>query len=312
MKHFFLLLFMTLPLTAHAESFDQWKAAYAQRAQASGLTASQIERALYNISLDERVIELDRKQPEGHMTLLEYVEKTVNERRVEKGIRMLADHRNLLVQVERASGVPKEIIVSLWGKETDFGAVTGNFNTVNSLATLAYEGRRRDMFERELTATIKLASRLGRSPEEIVGSWAGALGQCQFMPTVYLGHGVDGDGDNRVDLWRSMPDIFYSMANLLRHEGWQAGIPWGARIDMPASVPDTIIGRDKPFQNAAYWRRLGVRLDGQLGEKLRLYQPDGRNGPAYVITPNFDVLMRWNRSGYFATAVGRLADKLSY
>jgi membrane-bound lytic murein transglycosylase B len=140
MRYIFLLVFITLPLIAHAESFDQWKVGYAQRAVAAGLTATQVENALYNVSFDDRVIELDRKQPEGHMTLLEYVEKTVTDRRAEKGQRLLNEHYNLLDQVERASGVSKFIIMALWAKETDFGAVTGNFNIVDSLATLAYEG----------------------------------------------------------------------------------------------------------------------------------------------------------------------------
>ncbi len=279
----FIVLALTMP--AHASSFEQWKTHFQQRLVSQGHAPQAVAAIFDQIEFDPRVIALDRKQPEGHMTLVEYVGKTLKPLRIAQGKRLLQKHKALLQQIEQRYGVPPAIIVALWGKETDYGGYVGNFKTLDALATLAYEGRRRDYFESELAAAIDLVQRYHWPVHRVRGSWAGAIGQCQFMPSHYLNSGVDGDGDGRVDLWNSMPDIFASMAQLLVEKGWQRGLPWGHRVDSKMAAPKY--------------------------RSQRLYQPDGPEGPTYVITHNFDVLKGWNKSGYFATAIGRLADTIS-
>lgn len=318
---FFVMLFaVVLPFAASSENFqhkhfEQWKTQYTQRAASVGVSVALLERYLTPATLDHKVIELDRKQPEGRMTLQEYVLRTVSDKRVETGRKKWRENRELLASVERETGVSASILVALWGKETDYGGFTGRSDTISSLATLAFEGRRQQFFEQELLNAIILADRLKLQPGELKGSWAGALGQCQFMPSNYIKFAVDGNGNGRIDLWQELPDVFASMANLLVHEGWQPHAGWGQRIRLPAGFDKNLIGRDKQPKDLQFWERNGVRflqeVPQSVKDSIRVYQPDGVTGPAYALYPNFDVLMRWNRSGYFATAVGRLSDHLS-
>lgn len=312
-------LFLSASGTAHAETFREYLTGYKQRAVSVGVSAQLLDRMLAHAELDERVIELDRKQPEGRMTLLEYVERTVSDKRVQTGREKWRANKALLSSVEQKYGVSASILVALWGKETDYGGFVGKSDTISSLATLAYEGRRRQFFEQELLNAIMLSDRLGMAPGEMKGSWAGAIGQCQFMPSNYINVAVDGNGNGHVDLWNEMPDVFASMANLLVKEGWARGQGWGQRIQIPPQVmtgfDKNLIGRDKQARDVHFWEQRGVRFLQPVPEsvrsQIRLYQPDGVSGPAYALYPNFDVLMRWNRSGYFATAVGRLSDHLA-
>lgn len=301
--------------TANAANFQTWSQDFQRRAIASGIPAAAVHKAFQGITLDEKVIALDRKQPEGHMTLTEYVERTVTPKRIATGQEKRRLYRTILSNVERNYGVPAEILVALWGKETDFGGYTGTNETISSLATLAYEGRRRQFFEQELLNAIQVMQYLGLSPRTMKGSWAGAVGQCQFMPSNYLKYGVDGNRNGRTDLWNELEDVFPSMANLLVHEGWKRGAGWGQRVKIPEGFDKNLIGRDKSPRDIHFWEQRGVRFNtsvpSSVTHSLRLYQPDGVNGPAYALYPNFDVLMRWNHSGYFAVAVGRLADRLS-
>lgn len=314
MRYTLFFLFLLCSFSACAETFESWKRGFEQRAAQSGLSSHVLSRALAGVSPDDRVIKLDRKQPEGTMTLTEYVEKTATPRRVARGRELGRVHAVLLARVERDLGVPRHVLLALWGKETDFGGYTGNFSTITSLATLAFEGRRRDFFETELVAAINLLGRLGWSPDRMKGSWAGAVGQCQFMPSNYLRYGRDGDGNGRVDLWSSMPDVFYSMANMLRSEGWTPGVGWGQRVRITGRIDSALMGRDKMGRPTRFWEERGVifptKPNSAEGASVRLYQPDGPGTPSYAIYSNFDVLMRWNRSGYFATAVGRLSDHI--
>jgi membrane-bound lytic murein transglycosylase B len=309
----FICVFLTS--AASAESFSVWLETYKQRAAASGATVSAINRAFQGVRLVESVIALDRKQPEGHMTLVEYVDKTVTPKRISKGQGYLVEYASLFDRIEKEYGVPRAVIVALWGKETDYGGFTGNSETISSLATLAYEGRRRDFFERELLNAINLLDYLGMDASQMRGSWAGAIGQCQFMPTNYLQYGVDENRNGRIDLWNEMPDVFASMANMLSQEGWKWGAGWGQKVKIPAEFDKNLIGRDKSPQEFRFWEQRGVRFQqpvpSSVSSQIRLYQPDGPTGPAYALYPNFDVIMRWNKSGYFAVAIGRLSDQIS-
>lgn len=312
---FILVLVFISSFSVQAADFNSWLEDYKQRAVQAGVSADKVNHALAGVRFDQKIIDLDRKQPEGQMTLATYVEKTVTDKRVAIGREKLAQYKTMLQAIERDYGVPPEIILALWGKETDFGGFTGKSETISSLATLAFEGRRYKFFEQELLNAIVLMDYLKLEPSEMRGSWAGAIGQCQFMPSNYLKVGVDGNKNGRVDLWNEMPDVFASMANLLRHEGWQRGTGWGQRINLSQGFDKTLIGRDKVAKDYRFWEQRGVRfqtsIPAQVASNIRIYQPDGVNGPAYAIYPNFDVLMRWNRSGYFAVAVGRLSDKIN-
>lgn len=312
---FILFALLFAASSASAADFQSWLTGYKQRAVEAGVSKDKVDRALAGVRFDQKVIDLDRKQPEGQMTLATYVEKTVTPKRVEKGRKNLAQYRSMLQAVERDYGVPPQIIMALWGKETDFGGFTGKSETISSLATLAFEGRRWKFFEQELLNAIVLMDYLKLSPSEMRGSWAGAVGQCQFMPSNYLKVGVDGNRNGRVDLWNEMPDVFASMANLLKHEGWARGASWGQKINLPTGFDKSLIGRDKVGKDHRFWEQRGVRFNStvpsSVASNIRIYQPDGVDGPAYAIYPNFDVLMRWNRSGYFAVAVGRLSDKIN-
>jgi len=316
MKFWSLVVFlMLLAGPAQAEDFQSWLFHYQQRAIAAGISPQTVHRALDGIEPDEQVIELDQRQPEGHMTLLDYVDNTVTAKRISRGRTYYQQHYPLLTKVQRAYGVPPEIIVALWGKESDFGGNAGHVRTIPALATLAYEGRRRAFFEQELLNAIVLSERLNIDPQQMRGSWAGAIGQCQFMPSNYIKIAQDGNGNGRIDLWHEIPDVFASTANLLRVEGWQPGASWGQKVKLAPGFDKFLLGRDKSPKEFRFWEQRGVRftkpVPASVRSNIRLYQPDGPEGPAYALYPNFDVLMRWNRSGYFGVAVGRLADYIS-
>jgi membrane-bound lytic murein transglycosylase B len=315
MKRFIVCFLLIGCSTVQAESFDQWKTDFQRRAVQGGAPSSSVYRAMTSVKLLDRVIELDQKQPEGTQTLVQYVENTVTDKRVARGRELMGEYRSLLQKTESQSGIRKEILLALWGKETDFGGYTGNFSTIDSLATLAYEGRRRDFFEQELLSAIQLLDKLNWTPDQMKGSWAGAVGQCQFMPSNYIRYAVDGNGDGKVDLWHTMEDVFPSMANLLKTEGWHRNEGWGQKVKLPPGFDKNLVGRDKTARPYSFWEQHGVKFSKPVsaseGDAIRLYQPDeGAGAPAYAIYKNFDVLMRWNRSGYFATAVGRLSDRI--
>ena len=240
--------------------------------------------------------------------------------RVAAGRERLRRHRDLLERVSAEHGVPPQVIVALWGIESSYGEITGGFPVVGSLATLAFDGRRADFFRRELLDALAILDGGDIAPEDMTGSWAGAMGQSQFMPSSYLRHAVDFDGDGRRDIWASLPDVFGSIANYLADAGWQRGYIWGRPVQVPDDLPAGLVGLDvkKPLPE---WGELGVRrADGgplpAVDIPASLVIPDGGAGDAadgaraYLVYHNFGVLMDWNRSTYFALTVGELADRI--
>lgn len=299
--------------TSHA-GFVTWKENFAQRAIAAGYDPLTVRYVMNSAQFQPKVIELDRKQPEGQMTLQQYIDKIISADRIKNGRVKYAQNAALLNAMAQRTGVPANVIVALWGKETSYGAFTGGYAIADGLATLAYEGRRREMFERELAAFIQIVQKMQRKPEDLKGSWAGAMGQCQFMPTSYLKYAADGDGDGKADIWFTLADVFASTGNFLNQSGWHTGDPIAQPVSLPATLPADIIGRDKTPRTVAAWQQMGVKiLRGPVDATLpaRIYAPDGSTGPAFIIYPNFDVLMRWNNSGYFATGVALLAEHVS-
>lgn len=295
-----------------AAAFDTWLLNFRQEAAAEGISQATLDVALSGVQPIPRVIELDRRQPEGRMSFVEYRGKVISDARVRKGRELLRKHQALLSRVEATYGVPAEVIVALWGIESSFGEYTGNFSVVASLATLAHEGRRASFFRGELLGALRILDAGDITPDAMDGSWAGAMGQSQFMPSTFLGYAVDGDGDGRRDIWTNHADIFSSMANYLSSMGWDQRYIWGREVRLVDQVDSD--GLDESL-DLARWQLAGVRrADGgnlpAVAIDASLLKMDDGRGPTYLVYDNFRVLMRWNRSTYFATSVGLLANAL--
>jgi membrane-bound lytic murein transglycosylase B len=299
-----------LPAIARAEeTFDLWLEGLRRDARAAGVRSSTLDRALAGIAPIPRVIELDRKQPEGRFTFDEYRARVVTDQRVLRGRELAATHARLLSRVQERYGVPARVIVALWGIESNFGTRPGTYSVIASLATLAHEGRRASFFRKELIAALKVIDAGDISPDRMIGSWAGAMGQCQFMPSTFLGYAVDFNGDGRRDIWGTTPDVFASMANYLANMGWDPGLRWGRRVQAPERIRQEGAGLDRraPIQ---HWQAKGVRLPdgGDLPVAAVEASLLDMDGPSYLVYPNFRTIMVWNRSTYFALCVGLLSD----
>lgn len=318
MKRFLLLFVIVLvpAMALAAEPFNVWLQGVREDARAQGISEATIQTVLSGVTPIPRVIELDRKQPEGRLTFAQYKDRVINKRRIEDGRALYTQHRALLERVGAAYGVPPQYIVALWGIETSYGDNTGGFSVVRALATLAHDGRRSAFFRKELINALKILDEGHIDPSNMNGSWAGAMGQNQFMPSSFHSFAVDGNGDNRRDIWTSLPDVFASTANYLSKSGWNADERWGRAVSVPSGVPDSVTGLDirKPL---SYWASLGVRsADGAalpVGTNMMasLVQPDGAGGSSFLVYDNYRVIMKWNKSVYFATSVGLLADSIA-
>jgi membrane-bound lytic murein transglycosylase B len=319
MKNLFLACFFALiaiPAVAGDQaSYNAWVADFKNKASREGVSSRTLQKAFDGSRYLPRVIELDRKQPESKMTFAQYRERIVSAQRINQGRHEFRKHRALLNRVGEAYGVQPQYIVALWGIETNYGSNTGGFDVIDSLATLAYEGRRREFFSDELMNALKIIDGGHITAANMKGSWAGAMGQSQFMPSSFLNFAQDYNGDGRKDIWNTQGDVFASAANYLARSGWKGDERWGRRVILP-NVTENIIGRDnKKFLNE--WSRLGVRqADGSplpIVQDMRagLVAPDGIGGPLYLTYNNYDVIMKWNRSTYFATSVGLLADAIA-
>jgi membrane-bound lytic murein transglycosylase B len=286
-----------------------------REAAAQGIRASTIEVALRNAEFLPHVIELDRKQPERQLTFGEYLEKVVTEQRMDGARRELAENRVLLDGIWRRFNVEPRFIVALWGIESDFGKVMGNYAVVSALATLAYDGRRSSYFRGELISALRIIDQGNIRADNMMGSWAGAMGQCQFMPSTFLGYAVDYDGDGRRDIWNDRADVLASIANYIARLGWRGGEGWGRVVMLPAGFDPRYTGLEVK-RPTGEWSRLGVRgidagpLAVREGE-ASLVVPDGAGGPAFLVYDNFRTIMKWNKSTYFAAAVGYLADSMA-
>ena len=295
--------------------FDAWLKAFRQEAGAKGIPAGVIEASFAGVAPIPRVLELDRRQPETTLTFDDYITRVVNPGRVESGRARLQEHRDLLARVSQAYGVQPRFIVSLWGIETDFGRLTGNFSIISALATLACDGRRSAFFREELLNALRIVAKGHVAPQELRGSWAGAMGQSQFMPSTYLAYAVDFDGDGKAEIWSSRADVFASAANYLSKVGWRGNETWGRAVRLPAGFDRALVDHNKVQKPLTEWQALGLRRPdgGDLPQRdmaASVIQPGGADGPSFLIYNNYRVLLRWNRSLYFATAVGFLADRI--
>ena len=317
---------------AQAQTQDDFQAYLVDlRAQAvsAGVSKATIDAVFPTLTLNQRVIDLDRDQPGGRSDapippFAPYRDKHVDASRISRGRVAYQANRLKLQAIERDTGVPESIMVAIWGHETNYGSVMGSFDLANSLATLAYEGRRRTLFADEFVATLKMMDR-GIPRSQLVGSWAGATGGPQFLPSVYLRLARDGDGDGRADIWRSDADALASIGNYFANAGWRPGEPWGFAVTVPATLNRATIAnhltsprcarvhdRMSAWKTMAEWRALGVVPDSAAWPNDRvqaaLIEPDGPGKTAYLLTDNYRVILDYNCSNFYALSVGLLAD----
>ncbi|MDD3668688.1 MAG: lytic murein transglycosylase [Alphaproteobacteria bacterium] len=303
-------------LRAQEADFDAWKQSFRVEAESAGVTPSFLDGILPRMMLLPAVVQSDRKQPEFVSTFGDYIARTISPKRIGQGRDMLAKHRPVLAQIAAQYNVQPHYIIAFWGLETNYGAHQGGIDTLNALTTLAYDKRRRTFFTRELIAFLKIIEQEKLSVYQ--GSWAGAFGNFQFMPTTFQAYAVDFDGDGRRDVVNSLPDAFASAANYLSRMGWRGDMRWGreVRLTKPLDWNDVHAPAPKPL---SYWQAHGVLpLDRNafpkdaLAVPARLILPVGVEGPAYLAYKNFDIIMRWNKSELYALAVGLLADQIAY
>jgi membrane-bound lytic murein transglycosylase B len=312
---FLTMLIVSSPAMAQSESFAVWLANFKGEAAQAGISQNTIAAALTDIQPNMRAIELDRKQPEHKITFAQYKKNVINQARIDKGREMMRLHARDLAWVEQKYGVAPQYVVALWGIETSFGANTGGFKIVPALATLAWEGRRAAFFKSELIKALKIIDQGHISAANMKGSWAGAMGQNQFMPSSFLNFAVDADGDGKRDIWNTKLDVFASTANYLNKSGWNSGQRWGRRVTLPRNF-NAELATPKLGKPLSYWKSLGVK--DISGSELpndniiaSVVAPDGIGGEAYIVYNNYQTIMKWNRSTYFATSVGLLADLIA-
>jgi membrane-bound lytic murein transglycosylase B len=299
---------------AQDNDFSQCKARISERAAAENLPQWIVQDVVANLDIQPRVIELDRNQPEFTQTFGDYLGKRVTTFRVMQGRLLLSQYSDLLRKLTDQYGVPGRYLVAFWGLETNFGSYLGNMSTLNSLATLACDQRRSDFFTSELIHAFHILIDNEIDPEDMRGSWAGAVGHTQFMPSSYRRYAVDGDGDGKIDLWNSVPDALTSAANFLQSLGWHAQERWGREVRLADNFPYEQAGL-RNRKSLREWQNLGVtQISGRPlpleDMQAAVLVPAGHEGPAFLVYDNFDVIMRWNRSESYALSVGYLADRI--
>jgi membrane-bound lytic murein transglycosylase B len=280
----------------------------------AGITPATYDRAVSDIHVNLRVEELNEKQPEFVRPIWEYLAGAVSEMRVNRGREQIASHADLFARLQDSYGVPAEILTAIWGLETGYGQNEGTFNLFEALATLAYDGPRTEYGRRQLIAALRIADVEGRDPTTMTGSWAGAFGHTQFVPTTFLEQAVDGDGDGKRDLWNSPADALASAANYLKHSGWRDGESWGEEVRLPDGFPYEIADTDT-MRPISEWASLGVRrISGEpLGdatEPAAIFLPAGYRGPAFLVRNNFRAILKYNAATSYALAIGLLSDRL--
>lgn len=292
--------------------WDAWVEGYKGRAAGRGISSSVIDTAFRNAGFLPDVIEKDRNQTEFKRTTEDYLNIAASDERVSMGRQKYSAYSGVLNALQSRYGVDAQIIAAVWGLESFFGTRRGNVPVISALSTLAYEGRRGAFFEGQLTAALKILQRGDTTPGQMVGSWAGAMGHTQFIPTSYLEFAVDYTGDGRADIWAEDPsDALASTAAYLSRSGWSRGVPWGMEVQLPSGFNAGLLGRGKG-KSAAEWQAMGVRsASGRSLAAGSIIAPGGVGGPAFLLTSNFNVILRYNNAENYALGVGHLSDRLA-
>ncbi|GAC13572.1 lytic murein transglycosylase [Aliiglaciecola lipolytica] len=287
-----------------------------KEAISEGFEQAFVEQTFSDITFYKRAVKADKNQPETKITLDTYLKTRVPDWKVQQAIELYRKHENALEKIGKEYGVQPRFIVALWGNESNFGKIMGNYDVISALSTLAYEGRREAFFKQQLFAALTILQQGHIQKDKFVGSWAGAMGQSQFIPTSFLTYAVDYDQDGKKDIWHNPVDVFASIANYLSKEGWNDNITWGRQVQIPQEFDLSLAGLAKSkMQSLSAWQALGVRrYDGSdlpnVDLQASLIMPDDENGRIYLVYSNFHTLMRWNRSTYFGSAVSYLADRI--
>ncbi len=309
------LLLFVLPSPSEAEEdFSAWLAEFRTEAVAKGISVETLDTAFEDIQLIKRVVELDRNQPEFKLTLDTYMKNVVSQTRISRGRRLLAEHRELLEKVSQKYGVQPRFLVAIWGIESNFGDHRGGFSVIRALTTLAYDARRGKFFRNELMNALRILDEGHISLANMRGSWAGAMGQVQFIPSSFISFAVDFNNDGQKDIWQNLPDIFASAANYLSSYKWQKGRTWGRQVDLPEWFDHDMVSL-KIKKDLSEWQRIGVRrLNGddlpKVDIKGSLVLPSGKGGPAFLVYDNYRAIYKWNKSHFYVIAVGTLADRI--
>jgi membrane-bound lytic murein transglycosylase B len=294
-------------------SFADWRRALRSEAIAAGIDAALFDRVFAGVTPDPAVLKADSSQPEFTRPVWEYLDGAVSSSRIGRGRVLLAQHSLVLQRIEQQYGVEAPILVAIWGLESNFGNNIGSHSVIRSLATLAYDGRRQGFWRVQLLAALQILQNGDITSERMIGSWAGAMGQTQFMPTTYNQHAVDFDGDGKRDLWGSSTDALASAAHYLQASGWQRGQPWGFEVSLPSGF-DYSLADPEQRRSLAEWAELGVRPLAPTGAaanaRASLQLPAGHRGPAFLLLDNFRSILKYNNSTSYALAIGLLADNL--
>jgi membrane-bound lytic murein transglycosylase B len=295
-------------------SFQAWRDAFRARALRQGIQPDVFDAAFRGVGVNAKVVELDGKQAEFTKPIWDYLDSAASADRVANGRRQNAALSGTLSAIEATYGVDGETVLAVWGMETNYGTFRGDIPVIESLATLAYEGRRKDFAEEQLVAALKIIQSGDVSPSGMMGSWAGAMGHTQFIPTSYLSYAVDFNGDGRRDVWSDTPtDSLASAANYLAHAGWQRGAPWGLEVRLPAGF-NYSIADDRSRRSVGDWRALGVTTmsGGSLPDygAAAIIAPAGARGPAFAVYRNFYVIKKYNNATSYAMGVGHLSDRI--
>lgn len=298
-----------------SEDFSIWLEGVRQEARTKGISDATLHETLDGLQPIPRVLELDRRQPEFSQTFWHYLDARVTRGRIERGRMLMEKHAELLAGVAKKYKVQPRFLVAFWGLETNFGGYLGSFPVIGSLATLAHDPRRSDFFRAELLAALSIIDQKDIAAAEMYGSWAGAMGQPQFMPSTFVRFAVDADSDGRRDIWHSLPDVFASAANFLSRSGWKGNRTWGREVRLPPGFDLDLAGLAVEKSLGA-WQVLGVRKSNgtdlpAVSLNASLVLPAGHAGPAFLVYRNYRTILQWNRSDLYAIAVGHLADRLA-
>lgn len=309
-----------LPLAPPSSSTDDpafadWLTAVREDALKAGVTAGTFDRSMRGVTPDKGVIAANESQPEFTKPVWEYLEGALSDTRVARGKALLAENDELLGRIEARYGVNRHVLVAIWGLESNFGSFQGTKSVARSLATLGYQGRRADYGRTQLIAALQIIQNGDIAPERMTGSWAGAMGQTQFIPTTYNVHAVDFDGDGRRDIWNSQADALASAAHYLGKSGWKTGASWGYEVKLPSGF-DFANADMSVSRTVGDWVEAGVaRMDGrpfpggEMGEKASIFLPAGHRGPAFIVMNNFRTVLAYNASTSYSLAVNLLADR---
>ncbi|MGB1360499.1 MAG: lytic murein transglycosylase [Alphaproteobacteria bacterium] len=301
---------------ANPVSFEDWKIGFAKRAKAKGVSEATLQKSFYHIKRLPKVIVYDRRQPEFSRTFGQYITSALSQTRTKRARAMYKKHKKTLDKIAKKYGVQPRFLVAFWGLETNFGRHVGKMDIVRSLATLSHDLRRAKFFENELILALKIMQNGHIKGKTFYGSWAGAFGQTQFMPSTFTAYAVDGNGDGVKDLWGSFDDIFASSSNFLKSVGWKRDETWGRQVKINNDNFDWALTGHKTKKTLKQWADLGVvkydgsNLDTSFKGKASIIIPAGANGPKFLVYNNFRRILNWNRSDFYALAVGLLADDI--